>query len=191
MAGSTPDWVPLKDVLQNFTAEDIEVLYPGITKPLGHLPYVKFSTDGQAFIRSPDAIKAMSEGHDRKQQKQAVDAGRKMLNELTEKDGMVIHGRKPRQTMTKEEMMAARAQDLARGAGAGSSPDQAAAALAAQGAPGGGPPGGAPAAAPPQTAGYAIPAGAQPAPLPAAAPPAPLNYQQVLAQMQPAQGVSK
>jgi hypothetical protein len=51
-----PELIPFSEVANNFSPEELEHLYPGITAPGGYLRYVSSNPVGQAFIKRPEIL---------------------------------------------------------------------------------------------------------------------------------------
>jgi len=51
-----PDLIPFSEVAGNFSPDELEHLYPGITAPGGYLRYVANNPTGQAFIKRPETL---------------------------------------------------------------------------------------------------------------------------------------
>lgn len=52
-ARSQPEYVPLDTVLKNMSPDELELMYPGISKPMGFAPHVKGAPDGTVLIKNP------------------------------------------------------------------------------------------------------------------------------------------
>lgn len=118
MAGNVPDWVPLNDVLKQFGSDEMETMYPGIYEKMGYLPYVKFDTSGNAFIRSPDIVKNAADSVASSSASGAKKAAQVLLKQLGPNDNVA----KPKSQMTKDDMVALAKKAVAGGLGAKSSP---------------------------------------------------------------------
>jgi hypothetical protein len=63
---SHPKALPLHEVLAQFTPEEMELAYPGITKPNGWTPYVKMDVTGIPHIMAPNMGRLVQAGAKRK-----------------------------------------------------------------------------------------------------------------------------